>query len=164
MKAYIRSTGFTLIELIVVLLIIGIIALIGAPKFFATSSYQQLGYFEEMAAAARYAQKIAIATRCPVQLVIDITAERYDLFFPNDVDGNPATCDTGAGFGTNPVQHPVERRNFAAAAPAGIDIIGTSTLTVVYNGFGQPSASGSVSIVSHTLTIQPDTGFVQVSP
>ncbi len=53
--------GFTLIELVVVIVMLGILAVYVAPQFFSASLFQSRGFADQVQAALRYAQKQAIA-------------------------------------------------------------------------------------------------------
>jgi MSHA pilin protein MshC len=53
--------GFTLIELIIVIVIVGIMGAVAAARFFSTSSFDGRAYADQLAAMLRYGQKVAIA-------------------------------------------------------------------------------------------------------
>ena len=55
--------GFTLIELIMVIVILGVLAVFAAPKMFDNSTFTGRGLHDETLALLRYAQKSAIAQR-----------------------------------------------------------------------------------------------------
>lgn len=153
-------TGYTLVELTLVLVILGVLAAVSAPRFFGTNAFESRGFYEEMVAAARHARHLAVSTQCPVQVDIDATADSYALYWPDDDDGNAATCDgVAAGFGANSVRHPVRGENFAGSAPNGVDVTG-SDLTYYYDGLGRPSAPGTVTVGARSLTVEPETGYV----
>ena len=53
--------GFTLVELIMVTVIVGIIGAVVAPRFFTRTTFDASGYSNQLAALLRYGQKLAIA-------------------------------------------------------------------------------------------------------
>ena len=154
--------GFTLPELVIVIVLIGILAFVAGPRVVGGQAAATQGFYNELQSAVRYAQKLAVATQCEVQVNIDAVANTYALFFPNDADGDPATCDgPGAGFGTNAVPSPRLDGLFQGSAPQGVDIGGG--LAFFYDAVGRPSASGAVSVTGSqvlNLTVEPETGFV----
>ena len=154
--------GFSLAELVIVIVLIGVLASVAGPRIVGGHAAQTEGFYRELTAAVRYAQKLAVATQCEVQVNIDAGTDTYALFFPNDADADSSTCDgSAAGFGTNPVPSPALDGSFQGGTPKGVDI--TGGLVFFYDAVGRPSASGAVSLAGTrvlTLTVEPETGFV----
>jgi MSHA pilin protein MshC len=131
--------GFTLVELVVTLVIIGALAAASAPLFFSTQDFQRSGFRNEALAGIRYAQKLAVGSGCGVQVA---------------VAANTITLTTAAAAGAcfsgpfnqpalNP-SNPVAGVSFSSAPPNGSGIAVTSTLSpFLFCPLGDVSSSGN---------------------
>lgn len=140
--------GFTLIELIMVIVITGILAAVVGPRFFDRQVFDERLFFEESLSAVRYAQKLAVASGCLTQVSLDAGGYRVR---------QAASCTSGA---YNDVQGPDGQTPFAAALPSGVSVTAT-TFPVVFASQGQPSVAASATIGSFSINVTPVTGLVQ---
>ena len=150
------ATGFTLVELIIVISVAGILAATLGPRFFTQSVFSQRGFADELAAALRYTQKTAVITGCAAQLTV--TATTY-VAAQQAASGN--TCNPGDTTWTTAVR-----------GPDGIAISGTapSSTTVSPTGVFQfndqcqltSSPGTTLTIGARTITIVSGTGLVRV--
>lgn len=153
MACQVRHTGFTLIELIMVLVVLGALSIFAVPKFFNKTSFDTLSFHQELKTAVRFAHKLSIASGCEVQ--VSLTANSYALFYPN------TTCSPPDGFGSNPVNHPVESGNYAGTAVTGVSITGFGNF--FFDSVGAPSAAGTITVNpgARTIVVNALTGYVQ---
>lgn len=82
------EAGFTLIELIVIMIILGVLAVAILPRFASTEGFESRGFRDETVALLRYAQKSAVAQRRAVCVALNPGGAALTI----DTDGN-GSCD-----------------------------------------------------------------------
>ena len=85
--------GFTLVELITIIIILGIIGAVAAPRFFDRNVFASRGFHDQVIATLRHAQKTAIAQRrfvCVEFSAVGVTPGTVTL-----TTGANNTCGTG---------------------------------------------------------------------
>lgn len=147
--------GFTLVELVVVIVLMAILVGMAVPRFFGQGDFEAPAFARELASAARYAQKLAVVSGCPVNLTV--TAGNYALFQPQAT--TPA-C-SGTLTMTLPVKHPATGEDFAASVPTGVTL-GGSLGTVQFSAAGVPSVAAAYTLSDLTVSIAAGSGYVDV--
>lgn len=100
-----RSHGFTLTELVVVIVLLGILAAVAVPRMAGLSDYRALEFRDRTVAALRYAQKTATSHRRRV--CVAFTADSVTLTIASAPSA--AGCDTNLnlpGTATNVLTSP----------------------------------------------------------
>jgi len=106
--------GFTLVELVMTLVILGVISAVSLPKFFSASTFDERYFHDDLLSAARYSQRLAIGSGCAVRLSVSGTG------FSLDQDAN---CDTTAPSYTISVIRPSDSELFTNSdVPSSITI------------------------------------------
>jgi MSHA pilin protein MshC len=144
-----RSTGFTLTELVVVIVIAGILSAVIYNRV-SVSEFKVEGSTDELRSALRYAHKLAIAQRRNV--FVSASGSDVSLCYVN-------------GCGTR-VTKPPTQDPFTVAAS------NTATLSSAFyfDSQGRPTLIGgvlattaitlSLAGATRTITVEPQTGFV----
>jgi len=143
-RFYSWQQGFTLIELVVIILILGIMAAVVMPKFFNLGDYRTRAAYDEVAGAVRYAQKLAVASGCEVQ--VQISTSGYDL------QQHSTSCTSGA-FATI-TNHPVTSNTIA-----GVSISATPN-SFIFDAMGRSSSAVTVNIDGDNFNVIAETGTV----
>lgn len=146
--------GFTLIELALIIVVLGILASTALPRFFDLSGYQQRGFFDDTLNAIRYAQKLAIATGCNVQF--SVTGNQFTLKRPSASDRSLCTSTTASDFNQS-VSRPGSGESSYQGSQAGISV---SNITLYFNAQGTASADATIALAGRQISVIRNTGFV----
>jgi MSHA pilin protein MshC len=148
-----RPSGFTLVELVVVIVIVGVMALVAIPRFIGVDSFKSRGFSDEAIGVVRYAQKTAIAWRDTTITTIHVC-----------VTATGVSAGTAAGCAT-PLKHPTTGGALAASAPSGVTLSPVGNFT--FDGLGRPSAAQTITLTStiagdpaRQIVVEAETGYV----
>ncbi len=141
-----QADGFTFVELTVVIIVVGILAVVAVGKLSVVDSFTVQGFFESVKATARFAQKLAVAQRTLVVVVVN--------------PGNISVCYTDPGCGS-PVTDPTTGQAMSLTVPAGVSVSGASQ---TFDGLGRATPGGVIAVsgggVTNNLIVEPQTGYV----
>ena len=152
------AQGFTVTELVVVIVLVGLLAVVALPRMFSRTSYDALRFYDDAEAAVRYAQKLAIAGRCN-SVQVQTTASTIQLSVLGAA-GCAVTTNTAATIpGTS---------GGALTAPAGVTL---TAATFSFDGGGRPSFASALTLnvtasgePTRSFVIEQETGYVHPAP
>lgn len=164
--------GFTIVELVVTMVLVGILAVAVMPRFDALNGFDEVGYRDQVKATLEYARKAAVAQRR--WMCVDMNGGGNGLVFTRDLaepeTRTVATVDcTGAlvlpGSNANTIVAPAGVVFAAPAAKVMFDPLGrawgpandctpTSTAQYCY------SIQGTGSATAQIVTVERETGYV----
>ncbi|MES2048543.1 MAG: type II secretion system protein [Pseudomonadota bacterium] len=154
-----RSSGFTMIELVMVMVLAGILAVAIIPRFANKSAFDERGFFDQSISMVRYAQKVAIAQRRNV--FVNTTTNAICLTYVTDANC-ASTTQSEKVFALSPMPLITDQSWMYATAPAGIRF-GTTT-SFSFSALGKPTAGTVININStgpmQTITVEAETGYV----
>lgn len=147
---YVRQQGFTLVELVVVIIVLGILAITVMPRFADKSIFNQTGFKDQVQAVLQHARKTAIANRRYV--CVTTTASTVSLQLdPRLPDGlaSPSCTVNVAIPGSN---------DNSLSAPTGVTLSPATMLR--FDPLGRASATVSFSVAGQNVTVEQETGYV----
>ncbi|RPJ38924.1 MAG: prepilin-type N-terminal cleavage/methylation domain-containing protein [Planctomycetaceae bacterium] len=169
-RAAVRGTlgsGFTIIEVILVVVIIGIAAAVVVPMASSAGGMQLRAAVNMVAADLEYAKSMAISRGQAYSVVFNKTTETYSVVNQADTviqhpvkKGFPYVIDFRSEGRLDRVE--ILDASFDATNKVTFDYLGSP-----YNGTPGPLNSGVVTLRSGTTTrtvsVEPVTGFISVS-
>ncbi len=148
--------GFTLVELIAVITIIGLLAAVAGPKFIGSATFETRGAQGTLLAALRYAQKTAVAQRRVVYLNLNTTTRTLCL-------GYTTNCSSA-------MIDPSTQAAYSKVLPSTVALSTTQT-ALGFDGWGRPvpNAGASYSLQNATdltegprsIVVEAETGYVR---
>ena len=150
-----RCRGFSMIELVVAIVLLGILAAVVVPRVGGGSGFDERGLRDQTQAALRYAQKSAIAARRTACAIFSTAATPHRVSLRIASAFGAADCSTGSALLLPDGASEVVASGGAtfSAAPASI----------VFDANGRAAlATVSVTNLSATLDIrvEAETGYV----
>jgi len=150
-----KSDGFTLIELVIVILIIGIISIISYPKFANTVQSMNLRVaIEKLADDLRYVYNYSVTNHRNAWFSVDIGNNSYSYGIYN----------------TPPTSDPVVLNDPSSNQPAIINLNEYNNVTITsetmeerfyFDWWGTPSTGGQITLNStRTIVVESETGYV----
>lgn len=164
--------GFTLIELVTVMAIIGIVAGAGAACALRIEAVRSAAALDGMVANLRYLQGLALAKSVRTWVVFDTAANTYRGY-----EEDPAAPGRA---GRQPTLDPLTRTPMVVALDEGF-MSGTRVTAAAFNGgaelafdsrgapydgLGAPLAREGTIVLAdgRTVTVSPETGYCAIAP
>lgn len=150
--------GYTLAEILVVVMILSIAAAMVIPNVISTSDMQAVGAARIIASDLQYAQSVAVTTQVPVTVQFDPASESYSLrntsgllIHPMTKSGYTIRFSSLGGY---------DRLDLSSASFGG-------TSSVTFDEMGSANSSGTVVVQAgahvYRITVAPTTGKVTVT-
>lgn len=141
-----KTHGFTFVELIVTILIVGILSAYIAPRFFSTSTFEQRATSDEIISAIRRAQQLSMTRGESYQFVL--TASNYTV---QKADGTDIRHPDGSATSLKEFHD----KNFTASAIT----IRFDSLGQPFDTLGNPLSTTNIAIGDVTITVEQETGY-----
>lgn len=155
------NKGFSLIELVMVIIILGILAATAIPRFASQSAYDERFFYEDVLAGLRYSHKLAMTSGCRVEF--DRTANGFEL----QHDNNCFNAASAADFSLD-VYRPGEGVGYSIDSWSGDTSWTSDDNPLIFTPRGQVTDTGGSVLNSTTLSaggrsiiIDGQTGFIR---
>lgn len=145
-----RQDGFTLVELVTTMIVLGILAVAIVPRMDTLSGWNAIGFRDQVKATLEFARKAAVAQRRSVQ--VSFTTNSVSIAATNDIPENSPT--------TYPRTLVLPGRDTGTiAAPSGVSVSSTVS-PLVFDPLGR-SAGATITVGgAGTITVVAETGYV----
>lgn len=151
----VEHRGFTIVELVVVLIVLGIMSAVMLPRWRGETGFEERGFRDQVVSALRYAQKSAIAARRTV--CANFTTAPSVLSVQISSAQGAANCAVGG-----PLLGPDDQNLILAATPPAA--FAAAPASVIFDAAGRPNAAASISFAGLPGTldviVEAETGYV----
>lgn len=152
------ARGFTLVELIVILIILGILSVFVLPRFAGRQVFDTRGVLDEVSASLRFAHQQAVAQRR--QVCVGVTTG--GLTITRALAVPPGAC------GATALTNPATGSAYSVVMPTGVSLAArgaTAALptTISFDALGRPNAAAGLRVNgdgSFCLSVEAETGYV----
>jgi len=156
----IRRNAFTLVEIMLVIVIMGIVAAIAIPMLSKAGSVQVRAAAEMVAADMEYAKSMAISRQQNYTVDFDTAAESYSI---KDKDGVIITHPVKTDFDYTIDFTADSRISSVKISTADFN----STTQVTFDRLGAPDNAGTITLtadgITATVTVEAVTGYVSIT-
>lgn len=145
--------GFTMPELVIVMVLTGILAVVAIPRMTDTGGFAARGARDYVASGLRYAQKSAVAMRRNV--CIDVGATALNVTYATAA-GSGQPCVAG-----NMLPNPSTGQPFASTSYEQGASVSTPT-TIVFDALGRASPAATIGVSGYPdpIAVEAETGHV----
>lgn len=148
------NAGFTLVELVVTLIILGVLAVAVLPRFVGRDAFDVRGFADALTSSLAYARQQAVAQRRPVCVAVTVAGITVTMAAAFNGACNQPLIDpaTGAGLVLN--------------APAGVVIAAAGLpFNITFDAAGRPDAGRVLTVPGETprnVVVEAETGYVRL--
>lgn len=150
------ARGFTLVELIMVIVLLGILSFVAAGRMASRDDFDVQGFAEQVATTVRLAQKSAVAQRRTVYVNVDTGS------------GSVRACLDALAACNSPLAAPFGG-DLAASAPGNVSLASAES-QFSFDPMGRPSLGATLEIVAtagngagYRVIVEQESGYVHTA-
>lgn len=144
-----------MVELITVMIILGILAAMAAPRFFERGTFDSRGFYDQVISTLRYAQKAAVAQHRLVCVTFPSASRVVLRTAANFAD---VACNTDL---KNPSgDYPAGQTTYTADAPSGVTLSGYANFNFDALGRVNIAAQQKITVSGYgDIFVEMETGY-----